>query len=429
MDRYDSFIHRHATPHWRTRHVVVVGLVGAFLLWASVAQLDQVATTSGEVIPAGKVKVIQHLEGGIVAAIEVAEGDRVKAGDPLVVLDLATSGMNRSELQANLDQFLLSRARLEAETADGLPRFPEDVALRRPELAESERQAFEAKRQELNKSLAVIDLQIQQREKEIVELRTKRQSAERDLGLAREELAMKEVMLQEDLTSKLTVLKSRQDATRLSGELDVTRQTLERVMTALPEYQARREELLSRYRREASDKLAEANREISRLKERLSLADDQKIRATIRSPANGVVKNVKYPTVGGVVRAGEPIMEIVPSEEALEVEARLAPSDRGYVTVGQPAKVMVTAYDFVRYGSLDGQVAGIAANTDVDPKLGAFYRVTVRTGKSHLGNNPDQYPIRPGMQATVDIHVGRQTVMAYLLRPVLKAKHDAFREP
>ena len=288
---------------------------------------------------------------------------------------------------------------------------------------------FAAKRAELEGSLNVLEQQVDQRQKEIVELETKLTASRRDLSLAQEELTMKERMLRENLTSKLMVLKARQEASRLQGSLEVSEQTLPRVKTALSEYQARREEIVSKFHREASGKLVEANQEIGRLKERLSMAEDQQHRALIKSPIDGVVKNIKYTTIGGVVRGGEPIMEIVPSEEALEIQARLAPSDRGYVQVGQPARVKISSYDFVRYGSLDGKVVTIAADTDVDQHTGAYYRAVIRTNKSYLGDRPGEYQIRPGMQAVVDIHVGTQTVMAYLLRPVLKLKHEAFREP
>ena len=168
--------------------------------------------------------------------------------------------------------------------------------------------------------------------------------------------------------------------------------------------------------------------QIARVNELLNRASDQERRAVIRSPIDGVVKNMRYHTIGGVVKPGEPIMEIVPISDRLVIEAQLNPVDRGYVQEGQRAVVKISTYDFVRYGSLDGVVARIGASTNTDPAGQPYYQVVVRTNKTYLGDQQGLLPITPGMQATVDIHTGTRSVLNYFIKPVLKLRNEAFRE-
>ena len=188
------------------------------------------------------------------------------------------------------------------------------------------------------------------------------------------------------------------------------------------------EEERSRFRREAEDELGKSEQAIARITTLLDEATEQNVRSEIKSPIDGVVKNMRYNTIGGVVLPGEPVMEIVPTGGNLVVEAKLKPTDRGYVETGQPAVVKISTYDFVRYGSLDGTVSLVAADTSTDPDLGPFYRVVIETDKSYLGDVEGELPILPGMGATVDIHTGRKSVMDYLIKPVLKLRSEAFRE-
>jgi adhesin transport system membrane fusion protein len=194
------------------------------------------------------------------------------------------------------------------------------------------------------------------------------------------------------------------------------------------EASARRREEESKYRRRATDERSELERKMASLNEELNRAQDQVRRSVIRAPIDGVVKNVRYQSTGNVVKAGEPIMEVVPLKDQLVVEVRLSPADRGYITLNQAALVKISAYDFYKYGGLEGTVSGIAADTDLGRNEEQFYRVVISTTKSHLGLAEGVMPIAPGMTGEVDIKVSTQSVLWALLRPVLKIKHEAFRE-
>ncbi len=429
MTRLDELQTEHPLPTWRPFAWTILTLLTGALIWANFAQLDEVTVATGEVIPQGKVKVIQHLEGGIIEEIHVQEGDTVKAGDPLVQLDLASGGTNKEELQVRLDGQILKRARLEAEAigADE-PTFPSEEAIRLPQIVLAERKAFEARRHELNSTKAVLEGQVKQRELEVKELNGQKSAVERNLKLAQERLKMSKSLLSQGLTAKMEHLELEAEVSQLEGEWESIVPAIPRTEAAVEEARERVRELNIKFQREAQEQLGSVEQNIAQVKELLARATEQGFRATISSPIDGVVKNLRYNTIGGVVRPGEPILEVVPTGENLVIEAELSPVDRGYVQEGQKTVVKVTTYDFVRYGGLDGKVIFIAADSTTDPEGKPFFRVVVETDKTYLGEELGKLPITPGMEATVDIHTGQKSVLEYLVKPVLKMRHEAFRE-
>ncbi|MCP5373211.1 MAG: HlyD family type I secretion periplasmic adaptor subunit [Hyphomicrobiales bacterium] len=426
--RLDTLLGGHPIPTWRPLAWIVMLLLTGALAWAYMAQLEEVAVASGEVVPQGKLKVIQHLEGGIIEELYVQEGDTVKEGQPLAQLDLGSGGTNREELQVRLDGLLLDRAKLEAEAHDKPLEFPKDVAERRPSQVVAQRQAFDARQRELESSLNVLKEQARQRELDIRELEARERAVNKNLKLAQRRFAMSKSLLADGLTSKMEHLTLEAEVESMEGERQSLAQAVPKARAALAESRQRLAEGRIRFQREAQDELGKTVQSIDRIMELLSQADKQDLRTEIKSPIDGVVKNMRYNTIGGVVRPGEPIMEIVPTGENLVVEAKLSPTDRGYVTEGQPARVKISTYDFVRYGSLDGTVIRVAPDSTTDQSGMPFFRVIIETKKTFLGKEEGKLPIVPGMQAIVDIRTGRKSVLEYLVKPVLKLRHEAFRE-
>lgn len=426
--RLDGLLSNHPLPSWRPFAWTVMILLAGLLLWANFARLDEVSVAMGEVVPMGRVKVIQHLEGGIIQEIFVSEGDTVQPGDSLVQLDLASGGTNLEELQVRLDGEILVQARLEAEANDAPLKFPEDVAERRSGQAAAQRQSFERRQQELVSTLGVLKEQVRQKKLEVEELSARRKAVARNVDLAKERFQMSTSLLSEGLTAKIEHLELEAEVGSLEGELQSLKPALPRAEAAVSEARARLKETEIRFQREAQDELGTVGQSIARIRELLAKATEQGIRAEIKSPIEGIVKNMRYNTIGGVVRPGEPILEIVPTGENLVIEAQLNPTDRGYVEEGQKAVVKISTYDFVRYGGLDGQVIRVAPDSSTDEAGNPFFRVVVQTEKTYLGKVEGSLPITPGMQATVDIHTGTKSVMEYLIKPVLKLRHEAFRE-
>lgn len=427
--RLDALIADSRRPAFRRAAWLVMALVACFFGWAGFAQLDEVAIAAGEVVPFERTKIVQHLEGGIVQRLDVAEGDRVETGQVLMQLDLGGVAPSREEFQVQLDSLLLALARLRSESTGQALGFPEEVAARRPVFLAAERETYAARQTELRSRQAVIAEQIRQRELEVKELEARLRSVLASLKLGEERLKMSGDLLESGLMPRMEHLAMKREIEDFSGQATVLDQAIPRARAALAESQARLTEENEVFRRRAVEEISKTELQIARVREALAEASDRVRRTEIRSPIDGIVKNIRFTTLGGVIRPGEPIMEIVPTGDRLVIDARLDPVDRGYVAEGQRAVVKISTYDFVRYGGLEGVVARIAADTNVDPTNGrAYYRVVVETDRTYLGERADEFPITPGMLATVDIHTGGRSVLNYLVKPVLKLRHEAFRE-
>jgi adhesin transport system membrane fusion protein len=280
----------------------------------------------------------------------------------------------------------------------------------------------------LQSSLNVLDERSQQRRLEIAELEAHNRSVRRDLALVQQRLEMSSELLKEGLTPRMEHVQIEGEVEKLKGELSVLQQSIPRAQSALSELDAERAREIEQYSRRALEDLVSIETRIAELKETLTTATDQALRAEIRSPIDGIVKDLRTNTIGGVIRPGEPIAEIVPNSNDLQIMAKLDPKDRGFVTAGQKAVVKITTYDYARYGGLEGVVERVSASTSSGQQGQTYYEVVVRTDKTYLGTNEGDFQITPGMEATVDIHTGTRTVLDYMVKPVLKLQHEAFRE-
>ena len=429
MNRLDGLEKKAGARGWRRTALLVTLTIAALIAWANFAELEEVAVASGEVVPQGQVKVIQHLEGGIISQIFVAEGDRVEAGDLLLQLDRGISGSNRDEVQIELDSLILARARLVAESQGTVLVFPDNEAERRPELVQAERHTYEGHKLELQSTVAVLHEQMRQRELDVSQIRAQLNSTKNNLALTLERFVMSEDLLAEGLTPKIEHVQIKQEVEKLQGEMEELKSAIPRAEASITEAKARLNEEKLRATRVALEELSDVQRRIAGAREKLNRATDQVVRTEISSPIAGVVQTMRHHTIGGVARPGEPLMEIVPTQERMVVEAKLNPTDIGYVRVGQSSVVKVSTYDFSRYGGLDGHIVSISPDSHVDSNTGkSYFRVIAETDKNYLGANPGELPIAPGMEATLDIHTGSKTVMQYLLKPVVKVKSEAFRE-
>lgn len=423
----DTLAERQIGASWRlTGAIIALLLVGA-VGWAAVSSLDEVAIAEGEVVPQGQIRLIQHLEGGIIKQLFVKDSDVVAVGQPLVELDLASGGVNREELQVRIDGLVLKRARLAALASGSDPTYPPDAAARHPQLVLAEEEALLLTRAQLESRLASSRERVEQRALEVAELDARRRALGNSLPLVEERFRLSLSLLEEKLTPRMEHLERERELEEIKGDIDRLRSNLPRARAALAEAREGAREIELEFRRGISEQIALVELEIARERERLAKATEQRSRAVIASPIEGVVQNLAYHTIGGVVGPGDAIMQIVPSRERLLIEARLDPRDIGHVDVGQRAVAKVSTYDFVRYGGLEGRVVNIAADADTDRSGRHYFRVVVETDESALGEDGN-LPIIPGMQATIDIHTGKKRVLDYLIQPVLKTGSEAFRE-
>lgn len=423
----DKVLDKYGAPYWRLWDRRIVILIILFFAWSYTANVDRVITAQGKVVPYDKVKLIQHLEGGIVKTLLVRENQEVKMGQPLIELDLATSGVNGAEMGARMTGFRMAQIRLQAETSGVEPKWPAVESQFQP-VTDAERATYLARRAELVNTLAALDGLVTQNRQRIAEQRARLASLEMGMKIAQQELAMSESLVKDKLVSQLEHFQRKSTVERMSGDIESIKQSIPGAQAAMEEAMARRQEEESKFRRRATDERSELERKMASLNQEINRAQDQKGRAVIRAPIDGVIKNLRYQTSGNVVKAGEPIMEVVPLKDQLVIEVKLSPTDRGQVKLDQLALVKISAFDFYRYGGLEGHVSGIAADTDLGKNEEQFYKVIISTTKSYFGGTSASMPISAGMTGEVDIKIDSQSIFWALLRPVLKIKHEAFRE-
>ena len=415
-----------------SRHLLffsIVGFMMIFILWASWATLDEVTRGNGRVIPSSDIQSLQSLDAGIVEEFLVREGDVVEAGQVLMRLsDIEAS----SDLGANNARYyglLASIRRLQAE-ADGQMTvdFPEEVIKAAPSAVTEEMNAFRANQQKVQSQLNIFEQQLIQKEQEVRELETRISDTRGVLRLQREEKEMIAPLVERGSAPRLELLQLERSIREKETELNGYLGNLPRAKSAVQEAQARIDDVKSAAQAQAQTELAAKQIEMNEIKERLSALRERKTRAEIKSPVKGTIKEIMINTVGGVIRPGEDIIQIVPMDEQLLVEARIRPSDIAFLYPGQPAIVKITAYDFSIYGGLKGEVVDISADTIEDQEGESFYRVRVRTFESELKRKGEILPIIPGMVASVDILTGKKTVMQYLLKPLIKTVDNAMNE-
>ena len=399
------------------------------LLWASWAELDEVTKGAGKVIPSSQIQIIQNLEGGILSELLVTEGQAVEKGQVLLQIDDTRFSSSLRETQLQFWALQAKAARLQAETANEAFIVPEDVLQQHPDLVEQERTLFESRQKQLATNRSILLKQAEQMRQEIAELKAKQSQLKRSLSLLRKELRLSKPLVDAGAISEVEILRLEREVNELRGELESTTLALPRAKSRLGEAEQKVSEIEIRFRNEAHTELNEVRAELSQLQETSVALEDRVKRTAVRSPVKGTVKQVLVNTVGGVIQPGMELIEIVPLEDSLLIEAKVGPKDIAFLHPDQKAIVKLTAYDFSIYGALEGKVEHISADTIKEEREDeSYYLVRVRTEKTYIGTQESALPIIPGMQAEVDILTGKKTVMEYLLKPVLRAKGRALRE-
>ncbi|QKE63906.1 HlyD family type I secretion periplasmic adaptor subunit [Aquipseudomonas campi] len=398
------------------------------LIWAKFAVLEEVTTGEGKAIPSSKIQVIQNLEGGIVTEIFVREGQVVNKGDTLLRLDDTRFLSNRGESEADRMALVARVERLSAE-AEGRPlALPEELVKQAPQLVEDEMALYGARQQRLHSEQNTLREQLQQKTQELAEFRAKSQQYRSSLGLLQQELNMSQPLVETGAISQVEILRLRRSAVEVRGSLDATNLAIPRAESAIEEIKSRIEESELAFRSDAFKELNEMRTELKKITSTSVAIDDRVTRTTVVSPVYGIIKLLKVNTIGGVVQPGDAMVEVVPLEDNLLIEAKVRPQDVAFLHPGQKAMVKFTAYDYTIYGGLKAKLELISADTITDEEGNSFYLIQVRTDQSHLGTKEHPLLIIPGMVATVDIITGEKSVLDYLLKPVLKARSEALRE-
>jgi len=415
-----------------SKHLLLAAIFAFFIffvIWANMAQLDEVTRGNGKIIPSSDVQALQSLDPGIVEEFLVKEGDFVEKGQVLVRLrDIEAA----SDLGANRARYLgllAAITRLQAEAAGKESfEFPEEVKKDAPKSIVEELNSFRANMLQLAGQKNVLQKQLTQRKQELDELNGRINDLKGVVYLQRKEMNMIKPLVEKGSAPKIELLQLERGIKERVSELNGLKSSIPRAKSAIEEAKARIEDTQQTAKTEAQAELSSKINELNEIRERLSGLKERKIRKEMKSPVSGTIQEITVSTVGGVVRAGEDLIKIVPKDDQLIVEARIQPKDRAFIYPGQQAIIKITAYDFSIYGGLKGELIDISADTIEDDQGNPFYRVRLRTYETELKRKGEILPIIPGMVTSVDILTGQKTVMQYLLKPFIKTLGNAMNE-
>ena len=428
----------------RALSITVAVMFACLLIWAAFAKIDEVTHAEGQVVGSQRTQTIQNLEGGILRAVLVREGQIVNKGDVLAQLDNELAESSYRDAVNKAMENSLAIARLESELRDQRPVFPEDLQgwaaklighkvdentlVRARQIIRDQENAWQSRQNQLNAEIEVLKSQYEQRRHDVEEQIARKTQLDRSLALSIEQRDTAYALVQRNNFSRMEYLGLQQKVVELQGQIDMLAASIPKVQAAAEESKQRIASRRAEQNAAITEEINKRRLELNSLRETLAAGSDRVTRTELRTPVRGTVKQIYINTVGGVVKPGEPIMDIVPLDDTLLVEAKVSPKDVAFLRPGQEVMVKVSAYDFSIYGGLEGKLESISADTIEDKKGNYHYLVKVRTQKTAITYHNEVLPIIPGMIVTADILIGKKTVLDYLLKPILKAKQNALRE-
>jgi adhesin transport system membrane fusion protein len=413
---------------WAMILLILAG-IGAFLAWAALFEIEEVTRATSRVVPSQQVQVVQSLEGGIVRRIDIREGDVVEAGQVLMQIDDTALSSQRGELLEQEAALLAEEARLRAEVSlDREPVFPDTLRERAPEAILAELDVLTSRFDQLDTEISVLEAQRDQRRAALAELLAERTKLETVIAPLREELELTENLVTSGAVPRIELLRLRSRLAELEGDLAVGFAQETNLAAAITEAENQIDVARASYVTAARTRLARLGVELAVVREALRAAEDRVTRTELRAPMRGTVNALNVTTAGQVVQPGAPLAEIVPVDDAIEIEVNVPPKDVAFIRPGDAASVKISAYDYLVYGALEGEVARIGADTIRDGEGREFFQLAIVTDRTDLGRGGESLPVTPGMTATVDIQTGRRTVLSYLIQPVLRVQSEALRE-
>ena len=429
FERIVRFFSSGASKKLETPRIFLVGLLAlivAFLIWMAFAHIDQVVRVEGKIIPAGRSQQLQHFEGGIISSIDTTEGASVKKGDLLLTIDDTMAGANLTEATIKLNSQRARAIRLEAEIQNKASvDFPSDIA--GTPGAEAEQKLFDARKNRLNQEIQVHQNAIKQRQADIEDAEQRRKRLIVELETAHQRVEMAQNMAAHGAASRMEILEAQSREQRITTEIGEAEGAVPRLKAAIAEEMSRIEAGKAEFRTQAHDEWVAALEEIDRFKQNTTAAADRMKRTEIRAPVDGVINRIAVNTVGGVVKPGENLIDLIPDTNAVLIEAKARPRDRGYLRPGLDAEIRVSAYDTSALGLLKGKVTEVGADSIQEMRGDPFYQVNLLVRAlpdSYLG-----HVLVPGMTVTADIVTGNRTVLAYILSPLSKFTYNMFRDP
>lgn len=415
---------------------IIIFFVGAFI-WAYFSEIDELTRGEGTVIPSEKIKTVQSLDGGLISEILIKEGSIVKEGEPLMRIDTTRFEASLEENKQTYYHLIVTKNRLELESTINLDypipeiKYDDNILQNAKAFAMNDRALFSSRIEELKSTIQTYKIQLKQKEEEINELSSKSKQLKISIDLVREESQTMEQLVERKSKSKVDLLKIKKELAQLEGDLQNIYASIPRAKYEIEEAKNKIVEKMNTFKAEASNELQKINTEIKKYESKLIAEEDKLDKTVLISPVNGIVKQIYVNTIGGVVKSGMDLIEIVPLSDILLIEAKIDPKDIAFISPNQKAIVKVTAYDFSIYGSLEGKIVDISADSIVDKNdknQKTYYKVVVKTEKNYLEKDNKKLPIIPGMITSVDIITGKKSILDFLLKPILKTKANALHE-
>lgn len=406
----------------------LIGLIVAFFIWAALAEVEELTRGQGQVVPSSDIQIVQSLEGGILQELLVAKGDLVKKGQILMRLSDVQFSSEERGTESNLMALQAKKARLTAEAGGSEFILGKAIEEKLPNVAKNERALYTSRQKELEAAYSIQDDKIKKAEADLKEVEAEINRIYSSRKLLQEELGITKQMVAKRAVPKLELTKLERELSDLSGQINARSQEKKGLEADLSAAKQERDTQFDKFRSQALEELNEVEAKLGGIKENLRAMGDRVDRTEIRAPVDGVVNEIMINTVGGVVEPAMKLIEIVPNDESLKIIANVKPDDIAFLHVGQKVKVKITAYDPTKYGSLDGELMRVAANSAKDNDGNILFEVEVLTDKNYLGSQEKPLPITSGMVANVEIITGKRTILNYLIKPIIRGFDNALRE-
>lgn len=428
MSEVDAALRHRGHPKAYLLSIFIFLVFVAFGVWANYAILDEVTRGMGVVVPSRKIQELQNLEGGILSELLVTEGQIVEKGEILVRIDNEQAESIVRDAESKSLEHEVAIIRLMAEANDTPLEFPVELQEKAPQMVADQTALYNSRKMQLESELSVLASQQFQKEQEIQEMIGKRKQLVSSHKIAKQRRDIARPLMKKNVYPKIDYLQLEEHLIQLQGDIEALSLAIPRVRRAAEEATERTKQRVAEFKNEAHREINQRRVEMRSLKEAMTAGHDRVTRTDLRAPVRGTVKQIAANTLGGVIRPGDTILEIVPLDDTLLVEARVRPADIAFLHPGQKAMIKITAYDFSIYGGLEGSVEQISADTIEDKRGESFYLVKLRTKTNTIVYRGENLPIIPGMTTSVDILTGKKSVLDYLLKPILKAKQNALRE-
>ncbi len=406
--------------------IIIVTIVAVFIGWAALTPVQEIASGQGEIVPVGAVQSIEHLEGGIVDEIFVKEGQIVDKAQPLLRLSGNITQSNRDQLSSRQEALSLQAERLAAFAEDRSPRF-ESIS-GNAVLIEDQQHILQAQKDGRDQQEQIYEKQIQSQTAQLSAAEQKRESTRTALHLVETKLNIRQELVSKGLNSILQLIDAQREQAGIMADLHELDGTIATLHSGIAETKSRITEVRGRLRQEALDKFGTVSADLAEVRQQITAQDDRVTRLIVASPVHGIVQELPVKTIGGVTQPGAMVVKVVPIDDELVADIQISPRDIGFVHPGQTAKVKVMAFDYARYGRVEGVLERISPTTFYDRERNPYYLARVRLRSNHVGGEPNRHQIVPGMTVQADVATGEKTVLQYLLKPIYTTLESTFGE-